>query len=250
MQPKAWESTGRETWTQAMKASVLTFSDTQLITGAAILLCGYTQLADGLSSYHWEMVVCLAWFSSLTHLATLSSLRGYFLDWPHMAVCRAGLMGAVLISLAVSCGTTGYMSQFGTFSQQSSWPARCLFSPASMRKVGAADIATNNGKRPLFNKPFIVLSIVFLLLSYLTRVVGIFHYTANPAKTWFKDIPLKWLRRGYISSASKVRSRRRTARNAFWKARSFLQALVYIVCKALFDIGGSMLWEVCKSSFN
>lgn len=67
-----------EKWNMALESAVITFSDTQIITGIAILLCGYIQLPLGISTYHWQVVVSLAWFSSLTHLLTLSSLHGYF----------------------------------------------------------------------------------------------------------------------------------------------------------------------------
>ena len=46
--PEEQSETAAETWDAATEASVLLFSDTQVITGMAILLCGYSQLADGL----------------------------------------------------------------------------------------------------------------------------------------------------------------------------------------------------------
>ena len=241
-------SADSESWTQAIQVSVLMFSDTQLITGMAILLCGYTQLTSGLDSYHWQVVICLAWFSSLTHLATLSSLRDHFRNRPLMALCRAGLMGVVLIMLTVAFGTTGYLSQIDSFSldPQPPWPARwsmpaqCLFSSAWMSNA--------EGGVPLYNKPLIALSVIFMVLSYLTRVVSIFNSTAGVAKKC-KTIPRDWMRRGYISTARKAEQELGTWTNLFWKAAKFLQALGYIICKALFDIAESMLWEVCRSSF-
>ena len=236
--------TDSETWTQAIRDSLLMFSDMQLITGMAILLCGYTQLATGLDSYHWEVVVCLAWFSSLTHLATLSSLRDHFRDRPFMALCRAGLMGVVLILLAVSFASTGYISPY----DQRLWPAKCLFSSASMREENFR--LSGEHEKPKYNTPLIMLSVTFLVLSYLTRVVSIFNPTAGIAKKWLKTIPRDWIRRGYISRARKAAQELRTGTKLFWKAAKFLQALEYIMCKALFDIGESMLWEVCCGSFD
>ena len=136
IKPTTWKEANPkdcQIWMAAMEASVLMFSDMQVITGMAILLCGYTQLRNGLSSYHWEIIVSLAWFSSLTHLATLTSLRDYFRARPAMAMCRAGFMGAVLVTLAISFGTTGYIPQFGS-TESPSWPAGCLFSPSTRPK--------------------------------------------------------------------------------------------------------------------
>ena len=68
------ESQARANYRQAM----LTMSDFQLITGLSILISGFTQLDTGISAYHWQRLVQLAWFSSITHLCTLTALRSYF----------------------------------------------------------------------------------------------------------------------------------------------------------------------------
>lgn len=57
---------------------MLTMSDYQLITGLAVLISGYSQLPSGLSTEHWERIIDLAWFSSITHLCCLTFLREYF----------------------------------------------------------------------------------------------------------------------------------------------------------------------------
>jgi hypothetical protein len=56
---------------------MLLISDLQLITGLAIIICGFVQRKCGLSAYHWRRVVQLAWFSSVTHLCCLTFLRDY-----------------------------------------------------------------------------------------------------------------------------------------------------------------------------
>ncbi|KAL8734796.1 MAG: hypothetical protein Q9181_003040 [Wetmoreana brouardii] len=220
--------------TAAMEASVLMSSDTQLITGMSILLCGYTQLADGLSSYHWQVVIGLAWFSSLTHLATLTSLRTHFCDRLAMALYRAIYMGVLLILLIVSFGTTGYVPQFTNEGVKPSWPAKCLFSPSSMSEVG----------RPEFNIPLVVLSIAFLIISYLTRVVRVFNATANLAKRSLKDIPRNYLRRRYTDMTRHAGLEQRRVLRAIRNAMAFTLAVVYILSKAFYDIGESMLWEI------
>lgn len=53
-------------------------SDFQLITGLSILISGFTQLPTGISAYHWQRLVQLAWFSSVTHLCCLTTLKNYF----------------------------------------------------------------------------------------------------------------------------------------------------------------------------
>ncbi|KAF3033304.1 hypothetical protein E8E12_000501 [Didymella heteroderae] len=62
----------------ALTHAMLTMSDFQLITGLSILISGFTQLDTGISAYHWQRLVQLAWFSSITHLCCLTALRNYF----------------------------------------------------------------------------------------------------------------------------------------------------------------------------
>lgn len=94
-------------WNKALEAAVLTFSDTRVSTGFAILLCGFIQIPFG---YHWQVVVALAWFSALTHLLTLLSLLEYSRTHFEMAVLRAILMRFVMVPLAAALGSTDYIS--------------------------------------------------------------------------------------------------------------------------------------------
>lgn len=80
-------------WVRGLEAGIVLLGDTQIITSVAILLSGYTQLPCGMSTYHWVMVVDLAWFSAITHLAALTSLRHYFRRRPATALWRVILMG-------------------------------------------------------------------------------------------------------------------------------------------------------------
>lgn len=64
-----------EAWKSTLRSAVLMFSDQQLVTGIALLASGYAQLPYGLASYYWQIIIYLAWFSSLTHLTTLTFLR-------------------------------------------------------------------------------------------------------------------------------------------------------------------------------
>lgn len=56
---------------------LLSMCDVQLLTSTGILLSGYISLFCFISAYHWQLVVYLAWFSNLTHIACLTALRRY-----------------------------------------------------------------------------------------------------------------------------------------------------------------------------
>ncbi|KAK4164070.1 hypothetical protein QBC43DRAFT_353749 [Cladorrhinum sp. PSN259] len=67
----------RPRWDQAFTKVVLAMCDIQILTGLGILLSGYIDLFCFISAYHWQLIVYLAWFSNLTHMACLVALRGY-----------------------------------------------------------------------------------------------------------------------------------------------------------------------------
>jgi hypothetical protein len=99
-----------EQWIDAIEDAILTFSDQQLVTGIGMLVSGYTQLHCSLSLYHWQIVVYLAWFSSLTHLTTLTALRNFFRDQRTLAYWRVFFIGCLIVLLATSLIPTGYIS--------------------------------------------------------------------------------------------------------------------------------------------
>lgn len=65
---------------------------------------------QGLSAYHWKMVISLAWFSSVTHLSVLSFLRTYLSKHPRRRLWRLTLMLVLLILLFVGFIPTGHFN--------------------------------------------------------------------------------------------------------------------------------------------
>ncbi|KAL8641354.1 MAG: hypothetical protein Q9228_001830 [Teloschistes exilis] len=198
-------SAPEDAWSAAMEASVLMFSDIQATTGQAVMLGAYSQLHRGLNAYHWQVAISLAWFSSLTHLATLSSLRACFLERPKIAIYRATYMGIPLVLLIVAYCTTGYVQQSGA-DQSPSWPAECLFSGKNVAEVEKNDSNAKVGKRAPFDAPLILFSIAFLLINYVTRVVRIFAPLARSARKLLKEVPRRRLRRWYSEAARRGES--------------------------------------------
>lgn len=85
----------------------LSMGDLQILTGLSILISGYAQMSKDLSSYHWMVIVDLAWFSSLTHLACLTVLRNFFYSHPLQRAGRLFFMGVLAILLIVGLSWTG-----------------------------------------------------------------------------------------------------------------------------------------------
>lgn len=86
------------------------FADIQIITGVAILVSGYSSLRCGFSTYHWQLVVDLAWFSSVTHLSTLTFLRHYLHNRPKEKQWRVIAMLVLLVLLCVAIGPTAHFA--------------------------------------------------------------------------------------------------------------------------------------------
>src|ERR1700753_3176257 len=82
-------------------------SDIQILTGLSILISGYLQLPRGLSCYHWQVIVYLAWFSSLTHLSCLTFLRSHLYNRPRQRAKRLGAMIIILIMIMLALIPTG-----------------------------------------------------------------------------------------------------------------------------------------------
>lgn len=57
---------------------VLGLCDAQSFTGIGLLISGYSVLNSGISAYHWQIMVYLAWLANLTHMSGLTLLRTYF----------------------------------------------------------------------------------------------------------------------------------------------------------------------------
>jgi hypothetical protein len=87
---------------------MLTMSDLQLLTGLSILISGYAQLRCGLSAYHWQKIVDLAWFASTTHLCCLTFLRNYLCDRKAERIWRLSAMGVLVLMLIVAIVFTRY----------------------------------------------------------------------------------------------------------------------------------------------
>lgn len=232
--PRAWNNPqGRPSkkWTQALEAAVLMYSDTQLLTGIAILFCAYSQLQRGISIFNWRITVQLAWFSSVTHLTTLTSLRAHFREHPVMAFWRVLFMGVMLLLLVIALVPTGYFSD--TSGNTESYPAICLYS---------------EGKLFPFNKPVVAFSLIILLTSYPTRVVKLFTPLSDLAHKSLRTAPGNFLKTCFDRTKRLRADSSGVMEKKAWTSLQFFLTFIYVLFKAIYDIGESMLWEVCTSS--
>ncbi len=216
---------------------MLAFSDQQCITGIAILLSGYSQLlnlqtAKPMTVYNWQILVDLAWFSSITHLTTLTCLRHYFRQRRALSVFRIACMTVNAVILAVSIGSTGWqIFDVGI-------PAWCLFDTSWISLADDQSV-------PVYNSLYMSITATFLAFSYLTRIIQLCPYKSKIRR--YSNNLLTFP----ITISDRLRRSTRQLVLQSPKTLLFVHRLVYrlvltvhCLLKAVFDLYSSMLWEV------
>ena len=213
-----------EAWREALQNAVLAFSDQQIVTGIAILLSAYVQISCGLQVYHWQVAVDLAFFSSITHLTTITCLRDYFRKRRSLRTIRLILMGTIGLMLSVALGTTGYDVDHTSFA------AWCLFQTKSINYV--ADLP--------YNWFYMGILLSYLTVSYISRAVQLFPPSTRWRRRVLRRIPsnfvMSWLR--YL------RKKALDSRTLFWEIAHNLLLSVYCPGKAAADLYKSTAVEV------
>ena len=233
-------------WKEPLDKAVLLFSDQQIVTGIALLASGYSQLPSGLDAYHWQIVVYLAWFSSFTHLTTLTVLRNYFQKNPATRSWRIIFMIVTVSLLGVALLPTGNQWWFSSLDSLDSHdfdidtsgiPALCFFQGRYFNKHIFGLSASGQG-------PSMIISILVLLFGYVTRTVRLWRTTSKFARHWLRVKPGKIIKN--ILGKSHARSKQPNA-NVCWALNRLFFEMIYVSALAYLLILGSMLWEVSHS---
>ena len=225
---------------------MLTFSDQQVITGIAILISGYSQLRGGLAVYYWQLIVDLAWFSSVTHLTTLTCLRYYFQERQGLAILRVICMAVMAGMLSCALATTGFLGD-SDFSDD--YPAWCLFHREFLKTAtGELFAGTYDGVgdawHDYYNSAYVALVLLFLFVSYGVRVIQLFPSILDKIRKnvrgWLSDFAQRRLLE-YNNKALGNKFR------TYWASVYTLALATYCILKAAADLYSSMLWEVCSA---
>jgi len=223
-------SKSSEHWISAIEGAILAFSDQQVITGVSILISGFSQLRSGISSYHWQSVVNLAWLSSVTHLITLTSLRRQargnspFRWWRIIAM---GIMAAMLIGAIIPVG-------FLTSEQAHipySFPAWCLYHPRT---------DWGGFVFPIYNGFYVFLIVLILVGSYIRRVYTLFPSDGKPSPIVSS---LRKYFEGTLSTLEDLEPQHIALKIMALAAYSSVRSS-YTVLVSGYRLFGSRLWEV------
>lgn len=211
-------------------------ADIQLLTGLAILTSGFASLRNGLSTYHWQIVVYLAWLSSLTHLTTLTFLRHYLHCRNFTRSWRLVAMFVLIIMLVVALVPTA------SFDWDEEWDeddaphayagsyAICYFLKAP---TGSATSLVS-----------MIVSVVAIFFSFVARIIRLYEVPSKSLRS-LKDKVHGLL----INLLGKVRE---NANDSSTPARKLLRMnLMYhparalvSMCRCAWIIYSSLLWVV------
>ncbi|CAG8951482.1 hypothetical protein HYFRA_00007398 [Hymenoscyphus fraxineus] len=115
-------------WSSSLGSAVISFGDQQLVTGTSLLVAGFSQLPLGIATYHWQSVVNQAWFSTVTHLITLTAMKDDF-DMSRrrnpLTIIRFVSMGLLILMLIVALYPMGYITSNTQYTE--GFPAWCYF---------------------------------------------------------------------------------------------------------------------------
>lgn len=243
-------------------------SDAQIATGLSILVGGFSQINCGLSIFHWHMVVRLAWFSSVTHLTTLTFLRQYIHNNCVIRILRLVLMLVLMIMLAVAliptggeCGLENY-SPWGPSSYtyemkmatyKSGYTGLLPVYPGSPVKccfLAMSDKAGFIGTTHKFD--VMMISEALLIGSSLTRVFKLFRTSSEFSKIWLRHKPAQICKR--IARKLEERycnSSLQSERSMYIACHCAIMAFIAFA-RAIYDCADSLLFEVrqLKSVFS
>ncbi|KAJ3570968.1 hypothetical protein NPX13_g5544 [Xylaria arbuscula] len=117
--------------TTAFDSCIKNLCDIQLLSGLVFLISGFATLNCGLSMYHWQVLVCLAWFACVTHFSALTALRHYLSNRPVEKAVRYFLTLILVVMVIVATVPTSFASWRGEHYCKiwatKAMPARCFF---------------------------------------------------------------------------------------------------------------------------
>ncbi|KAF8856538.1 hypothetical protein BDZ45DRAFT_804084 [Acephala macrosclerotiorum] len=134
-------------WSFAFEKAIVAFSDQQLVTRVSVVVGGFQQLEWGLPVYYFQQVANLAWFSTITHILTLTILRDKMQSKSSTLIktIRIVLMGCLVVMLACVIAPLGYLSSaYGTWGFRAfenstvqglfpmEFPSWCLYNPSAV----------------------------------------------------------------------------------------------------------------------
>jgi hypothetical protein len=192
--------------------------DIQIVTGLGILVSGFTNLRCGISAYHFQIIVHLAWFSSLTHLCALTALRRHFHRHQVEKSVRLLLMIVLAIMLIAALAPTAFFNWTHTEEPAASTAeayAICFFDrqlalrwyngticrneTSELPQSRATSTPDDNGSTCSYHAfkntsalQSVVVSIILLVMSLTSRSIKLYPSSSAEAVSWRKRCSAHW----------------------------------------------------------
>ncbi|RMZ67878.1 Vanillyl-alcohol oxidase [Pyrenophora seminiperda CCB06] len=171
---------------EALNSFILSLSDQQLATGLAILIAAIANQCT-LSPPDFRVAFALAWFSTTTHLATLDSLRQYFVQ--HPALRNVRIIGMLIFMvLFLYCFIVVLIMES---SPDNLVPVQCHVQGS----VNLYNDQNTNSYSPYF-VPW-AMTILFLIFEYKSALLRTYEYDDKDViglGAWSKNILAFWSR--------------------------------------------------------
>ena len=185
-------------WKDPVEKIIRTYSDQQSVTSLAILAAGFSRLfpddaGQAMTSYHWHTMIYTAWFASLTHLATLTSLRGYF---------RNTSLGVRMVRLALMLCTIILLVAALVPTVRHNWliypalHACCFYGPEQFPGGRAWDIRLERIGNP---EATFTISLIVLVFGYVSRAIQLFPLISTTCRGWIFKTPAAWAKAGIVA---------------------------------------------------
>lgn len=238
-------------WCSNIVQCAMAMGDLQILTGLSILVSGYIQLSNGLSSYHWMVIIDLAWFSCLTHLACLTLLRNFLYNHPLQRTVRLFFMGVLAILLVVGLSFTSRYTwvSFDYYTSLTEFMAGPPFSsypdPVAITYHATCQIP-NTTKDPDWQYLSTVFSIVLIAMGLLSRVIKLYRFISVGVcarlRSWVSTRIRRYLR-WVFSRCCFNKSPRSLSRTLIYRPL----LAVFVVAELGLDWWSSFLLEVRRS---
>ncbi|PHH72742.1 hypothetical protein CDD80_4285 [Ophiocordyceps camponoti-rufipedis] len=122
--------------------TILSMCDAQILAGGGILISGFLCLHQNLSAYHWRIMVFLAWFSTISHIAGFASIQAHLRSTPWKRNSRFIAMALILILLIAAIVPTRFFTWRSSTDSElhrvlSTSAAICYYDPQFLYRIKA-----------------------------------------------------------------------------------------------------------------
>jgi hypothetical protein len=245
------------------RESIIALADAQLVTGFALFISGYYSLKCGLSVYHWQIIVWLAWFSCLTHLAAMTSLRTYLYVHRTERSVRLFLTTALLGLLIVSILPTGHFELTSPEDYNKMKPLDLgahvvpgtdshyddMFPQVLTSSPAACFMKTDGIDRRRYSFTSMLVLQAMLINAFIVRFGRLFRSTSAGLKSFIVEAIDRWHGHALDLWKRKLLSMSPNIGPIVAAICVPMQTGVYFYARMFLDAYSSMLLEVCQDDY-